>query len=191
MCTFGILGLSCETPAASGPGLHTTSRELQTCTFEGLGQKWIGQKFDWAKIRLAKNSIGQNWIGQNWIWPKLAGPKRRWPKMDWPKPVKSGRPKRDWPKSVPCGVASTHNKQTAKDTKPNLTHSAGARGDSNRRRLLKRLQEPVETSVVAHGVCVEDPCLSEVASETNSVLIRTLDVNRQTITTTLPYLTKS
>ena len=29
------LGLSCETPAASGPpGLHTTARELQTCTFQ-------------------------------------------------------------------------------------------------------------------------------------------------------------
>ena len=29
------LGLWCETPAASGPpGLHTTTRELQTCTFE-------------------------------------------------------------------------------------------------------------------------------------------------------------
>ena len=32
------LGLSCETPAASGPpGLHTTTRELQTCTFERPG----------------------------------------------------------------------------------------------------------------------------------------------------------
>ena len=32
------LWLSCETPAASGPpGLHTTARELQTCTFEGPG----------------------------------------------------------------------------------------------------------------------------------------------------------
>ena len=34
------LGLSCETPAALGPpGLHTTSRELQTCTSEGPGLK--------------------------------------------------------------------------------------------------------------------------------------------------------
>ena len=32
------LGLSCETPAASGPpGLHTTTRELQTRTIEGSG----------------------------------------------------------------------------------------------------------------------------------------------------------
>ena len=32
------LGLSCETPAASGPpGLHTTTRELQTYTFDGPG----------------------------------------------------------------------------------------------------------------------------------------------------------
>ena len=32
------LGLSCETPAASGPpGLHMTTRELQTCTFERPG----------------------------------------------------------------------------------------------------------------------------------------------------------
>ena len=30
------LGLSCETRAASGPpGLHTTTRELRTCTFDG------------------------------------------------------------------------------------------------------------------------------------------------------------
>ena len=36
MCTFGVLGLSCEAPAALGPpGLHTTARELQTCTFQG------------------------------------------------------------------------------------------------------------------------------------------------------------
>ena len=32
------LGLTCETPAALGPsGLHTTARELQTCTFQGPG----------------------------------------------------------------------------------------------------------------------------------------------------------
>ena len=32
------LRLPCETPAASGPpGLHTTTRELQTCTYEGPG----------------------------------------------------------------------------------------------------------------------------------------------------------
>ena len=32
------LGLSCETPAASGPPrLHMTTRELQTCTFERPG----------------------------------------------------------------------------------------------------------------------------------------------------------
>ena len=32
------LGLSCETPRALGPpGLHTTTRELQTCTFESPG----------------------------------------------------------------------------------------------------------------------------------------------------------
>ena len=32
------LGLSCENPAASGPpGLHMTTRELQTCTFERTG----------------------------------------------------------------------------------------------------------------------------------------------------------
>ena len=34
-CARLALGLSCETPTASGPpGLHTTARELQTCTFE-------------------------------------------------------------------------------------------------------------------------------------------------------------
>ena len=32
------IGMSCEAPAASGPpGLHTTTQELQTCTFEGSG----------------------------------------------------------------------------------------------------------------------------------------------------------
>ena len=35
MRTFGVLWLSCETPAASGPPLlHTTTRELQTRTFQ-------------------------------------------------------------------------------------------------------------------------------------------------------------
>ena len=38
MCTFGVLGLSCETLAApprpGHRGSHTTTRELQTCTFE-------------------------------------------------------------------------------------------------------------------------------------------------------------
>ena len=41
MCTFGVLGLSCETPAAppdrAAGGSHTTARELQTCTFQGPG----------------------------------------------------------------------------------------------------------------------------------------------------------
>ena len=43
-CVFSKAGalkcarLWCETPAASGlPGVHTTTRELQTCTFEGSG----------------------------------------------------------------------------------------------------------------------------------------------------------
>ena len=34
---FWALGLSCETPAASGPVLHTTTRELQTRTLKGSG----------------------------------------------------------------------------------------------------------------------------------------------------------
>ena len=34
MCMFGVLGLS---SAPKPPGLHTTARELQTCTFEGPG----------------------------------------------------------------------------------------------------------------------------------------------------------
>ena len=39
MCTFGVLGLSCETPAApKPPGLRTTTR-AQTCTFEGPSTK--------------------------------------------------------------------------------------------------------------------------------------------------------
>ena len=38
MCTFGVLGLSCEAPAAlKPPGFHTTTRELQTFTFKGSG----------------------------------------------------------------------------------------------------------------------------------------------------------
>ena len=37
MCTFGVLGLSCEAPAAPKPRrLHTTAR-AQTCTFQGPG----------------------------------------------------------------------------------------------------------------------------------------------------------
>ena len=36
MCTFGVLWLSCEAPAApKPPEFDTTTRELQTCTFEG------------------------------------------------------------------------------------------------------------------------------------------------------------
>ena len=45
MCTFGFLWLSCETPAASGPpGLHTTTRELKTYTFDGPGASKHHQK---------------------------------------------------------------------------------------------------------------------------------------------------
>ena len=39
------LELWCETPAALGPsGLHTTTRELQTCTFDGPGASKHHQK---------------------------------------------------------------------------------------------------------------------------------------------------
>ena len=34
MCTFGVLGLSCDTRPGRW-GSHTTARELQTCTFQG------------------------------------------------------------------------------------------------------------------------------------------------------------
>ena len=38
MCTFGVLGLSCEAPAAPKPqGLHTIKTRAQTCTFQGPG----------------------------------------------------------------------------------------------------------------------------------------------------------
>ena len=38
MCTLRLSGCRVEAPAASGPpGLHTTARELQTCTFQEPG----------------------------------------------------------------------------------------------------------------------------------------------------------
>ena len=43
MCTFGLLGLWCETLSASGPpGHHTTTRELQTSTLQKGGFKGEG-----------------------------------------------------------------------------------------------------------------------------------------------------
>ena len=52
MCTFGVLRLSCETPAARS-GQHKLAKN-------GLAKNDIGQ--NWP----AKHD-GQKWIGQNWI----------------------------------------------------------------------------------------------------------------------------
>ena len=81
MCTFGFLGLSCETPAAlKPPGFH------------GAPQHG-GPPFG-APPRLTPR-FGQNWIGQNWFWPKLAGPKTKMAKIGLAKMVKSG-----WPNEI-------------------------------------------------------------------------------------------
>ena len=38
MCTFGVVGLSCETPVPKPPGLHSHNNpRAQTCTFQGPG----------------------------------------------------------------------------------------------------------------------------------------------------------
>ena len=84
------LGLSCEAPAASGPpGLHMTTREHQTCTFEGPGLQKTPPKFNekTPKERGKERKFGQNHDGQKKDWRKLA--KSGWPKRDWQKSVSS------------------------------------------------------------------------------------------------------
>ena len=82
MCTFGVLGLSCETPAApKPPGFHTTARELQTRTYKGrpsktppkFGAPPFGARFF---LGLGPTLWGHDTI-QKWIGPK--------PKLDGPK----------------------------------------------------------------------------------------------------------
>ena len=113
MCTFLALGLSCETKASSGaPGLHTTTRELQTCTFQAPALQ-TPPKFHEKTPREGKKSefFGPPTLRDPTVrGPTLRGPTMTHtpdPEMDWPKLVKSGWPKRDWPKSVPfsCDIS--------------------------------------------------------------------------------------
>ena len=53
------LGLSCEAPATpKPPGLHTTTRELQTCTFEGPGLQKTPPKLNETPERDKKSENG-------------------------------------------------------------------------------------------------------------------------------------
>ena len=99
-----------QPPALGLPGLHTTARELQTCTFQGPGasntpkiqRKDLKEKEERKKIVAgeetksakfwASHPSGPSRIVKPRNWPKLDGPKTRWPRMDWPK--------MDWPKMV-------------------------------------------------------------------------------------------
>ena len=72
------LGLWCETPTASGPpGLHTTTRELQTGTFDGPGASKHHQKTTrrhTARETKSENGGGRRKKAQNFGHPTLRGP---------------------------------------------------------------------------------------------------------------------
>ena len=77
------LGLWCETPAASGPpGLHTTTPELQTCTFDGRGASKHHQK-NHEKTHSEKQKRAKLVAGDGkknakfWALPPLRGPTLR------------------------------------------------------------------------------------------------------------------
>ena len=64
MCTFGVLWLSCETPAALGPpGFHMTTRELQTCKFESPGASKTPPKFN-EKTARERDKKSENGAGK-------------------------------------------------------------------------------------------------------------------------------
>ena len=100
------LGLSCETPAGLGPpGLHTTTRELQTCTFDGPGASNTTKKpreDPQRETKRAKIVAGDGKKARNFGPATLAGPHLALPHPlehhhDTPDP-KLDRPNLDWPK---------------------------------------------------------------------------------------------
>ena len=91
------LGLWCETPAASGPrGLHTTTRELQTCTFVGPGaskhhpkttrrpeEREKERNWWWETEEKARN-FGPSTLRGATLWgPKPSGPNPSGPDVFW------------------------------------------------------------------------------------------------------------
>ena len=106
------LGLWCETPTALlSPGLHTTTRELQTCTFDSPGASSTTKKPTRKRtLREEKSETGGGETekrARNFGHPTLRGPitsgpnfQPKWIGQNWIGLVKSGWLKRDWPKSV-------------------------------------------------------------------------------------------
>ena len=87
MCTFGVLGLSCEAPAApKPPGFHTTAREARG---EPEGPKPHNNNSQTTTQQQQHTTTQQQQhITQQHItkvdWPKMDWPKLDWPKLDWP-----------------------------------------------------------------------------------------------------------
>ena len=83
------LGLSCETPAASGPweshGLDPSGPPL----FPGLGLHHSGPHPLWSKNSKSKK-LAEVEIGRS----------RNWPKSNWPNSKKKAGLSRNWPKSI-------------------------------------------------------------------------------------------
>ena len=136
------LGLSCETPAASGPpGLLTTARELQTCTFQGPGASnttkiprkdpkrekeerklWREEgkksaKF-WAPHPSGLHASGGNYPSGP---PPFGGPTLGGPKIQH---LKIGR-SRNWPKSKMAEVENGRSRYWPKSNWPNSKKTAG------------------------------------------------------------------
>ena len=109
LCTFGVLGLLCEAPAApKPPGFYTTAREPT----DGPGLHRNHQNSTKRPKREKKNEIGggdgnkkSEILGVRWRGSAQGGPNQEPQhepqstptKMDWPK---LDRPKLDWPKSA-------------------------------------------------------------------------------------------
>ena len=80
------LGLSCETPAASGPlGLHTTTRELQTYTFERPANTTKIPREDHQRGKKNTNFVaGEGKKSAKFCSPNPSGPTLRAPNLRGP-----------------------------------------------------------------------------------------------------------
>ena len=112
------LGLSCESPAVSGPPRTPHVREERMKTVAGEGKKreilglptlqgptvrgrfFLGLGPPFGPHHDTHSQIQMDLPKMEW--PKMDWPKMDWPKLDWPKLVrpKPRWPKMDWPKLV-------------------------------------------------------------------------------------------
>ena len=94
MCTLGLSGCRVEArrPHITGPlGLHTTTRELQTRTFQGHTWGWfILSMCVFVKNKKTNTKIGLGRFRQNWPFQLRKVIKQSW------STVKVGWPKSDW-----------------------------------------------------------------------------------------------